>query len=331
MRKLMKRAGVSGVALAMVALAAMPSSVFAADHLDAPGLTSPGGNGQLDVNDLYALKDGSYTALIQTVNPLTAPGTDPGFHSGASYEFRVDQNGTARPDLTYRVTFGAQQAGGEQWLTLSQIPAPMGGSVIAEGWTGTDIAVESGGTIRADVFDDPFFFDLLAFLAVEVNGVPRFFCDGMELDTLAGTNVSGIVLKVPSATVTGGGDDIVGIWARTVVDGDQIDRIGFPAINTVFIPTDVKNKYNETKPRKDVQKFSQYIDAIAPHLTGFLLPDIMPLDTTSGSVFPNGRQPADDVIDTELQLITGDPMAGDCVNGNDVAFPAGFPHLAPKH
>ena len=323
MRKLMKRAGASGVALAMVALAAMPSSVFAADHLDAPGLSSPGGNGQLDVNDLYALKDGSDTGLVMTVNPLTAPGNNPGFDSGAKYEFRVDQNGTARPDLTYRVTFGAQQADGEQWLTLRQIPAPMGGSVIAEGWTGTNIAIEGGGVIRADVFDDPFFFDLIAFLGAD----GRSFCDGMESDTLAGTNVSGIVLKVPSATVTGGGDSQVGVWARTVVDGDQIDRIGFPAINTVFIPTDVKNQYNETKPRKDVQKFSQYLGGLA----GVLLPDILPLDTSSSAGFLNGRQPADDVIDAELQIITGDPTAGDCVDGNDVAFPAGFPYLAAKH
>ena len=103
--------------------------------------------------------------------------------------------------------------------------------------------------------------------------------------------------------------------------------MGFPAINTVFIPTEVKNEYNESLPKNDVANFGQYLGDFA----GTLLPDILPLDTASNAGFLNGRQPADDVIDAELQLITGDPGAGDCVDSNDKAFPAGFPYLAPKH
>lgn len=321
MGKLIKTMGLAVLAVTLVALAAVPGSVSAADHLDAPGLTSPGGDGRLDIADLYAFKDGNSTALIQTVNPLTAPGANPGFDTDTSYEFVVDQDGDAKADKTYKATFGPQQPSGEQWVTLRATPAG-GGSVIAEGWTGTDIPVEGGGLLRVDQFDDPFFFDLLAFLGAG----ERTFCDGMESDTLAGTNVSGIVLKVPSSSVTGG-DPNIGVWARTKNDDGQVDRIGFPAINTVFIPTDVKNQYNETKPRKDAQKFSQYLGDFA----GVLLPDILPLDTDSPAGFLNGRQPADDVIDIELQIITGNPAASDCVDANDVPFPAGFPYLADAH
>jgi hypothetical protein len=323
MGRLIKTLGLSALAVMLVTLAAMPGPVLAADHLDAPGLTSPGGSGRTDIADLYAMKDGSDTALIQTVNPLTAPGTNPGFHQTATYEFVVDQNGDAKDDLTYRVTFGPQQADGRQWLTLQRKPALGGGSIIGEGWTGTDIAIDGGGTVRADQFDDPFFFDLIAFLGAG----GRSFCDGIESDTLAGSNVSAIVLKVPAATVSGAGDSHVGIWARTVLDGAQVDRMGFPAINTVFIPSSVKNQYNATKPRKDIQKFGQYLGPFAD----VLLPDILPLDVSSGAGFLNGRQPSDDVIDAELQIITGDPGAGDCVDGNDKAFPVGFPYLAPKN
>ena len=322
MGKLIKTMGLAALAVTLIALAAVPGSVSAADHLDAPGLSSPGGDGRLDLADLYAFKDGDNTALIQTVNPLTTPGSNPGFETDTSYEFVVDQDGDAKADKTYKATFGPQQPSGQQWVTLQAVPAKGAGSVIAEGWTGTDIPVDGGGLLRVDQFDDPFFFDLIAFLGAG----GRSFCDGMESDTLAGFNVSGIVLKVPSSSITDG-DSSIGVWARTKNDDGQIDRIGFPAINTVFIPTDVKNRYNETKPRKDAQKFGQYLGDFA----GVLLPDILPLDTDSAMGFLNGRQPADDVIDTELQIITGNPNAGDCVDANDLPFPGGFPYLASAH
>ena len=44
-----------------------------------------------------------------------------------------------------------------------------------------------------------------------------------------------------------------------------------------------------------------------------------------------GSVSADDVIDTELQIITGNPAAGDCVDANDVPFRDKFPYLAPAH
>ncbi len=324
MSSIFRKVGLAVLAAGMVVLASMPGTLSAADHLDAPGLSSPAGDGRVDIGDLYAFKDGSHTALIQTVNPLTVPGVDGGFHPDARYEFMVDQSGDAKPDLRYRVEFGPQQADGRQWLTLKQLPARGGGAVIAEGWTGTEIEVEGGGLIQADVFDDPFFFDLLSFL----DGL-NFCTVDPAPDTLAGFNVSAIVLKVPAATVNGGGDPQVGVWARTVLGDEQVDRIGFPAINTVFIPSDVKNTYNETKPRLDTQMFGQYLGDFA----GVLLPDILPLDTSSGDGFGkfNGRQLADDVIDIELDIITGGAIPSDCVDQNDAGFSGTFPYLAPKH
>jgi hypothetical protein len=143
-------------------------------------------------------------------------------------------------------------------------------------------------------------------------------------DFFAGLNVSAIVLEVPSSSL---GPDNIGVWARTELNGDQIDRMGRPAINTVFIPSDSKNAYNESQPRQDAKRFSQFLGDFAP----VLLPDILTVDTSSSAGFLNGRQLADDVIDIELQVITGNPAAGDCVDGNDVAFPGAFPYLAESH
>jgi hypothetical protein len=44
--------------------------------------------------------------------------------------------------------------------------------------------------------------------------------------------------------------------------------------------------------------------------------------------FLNGRALADDVIDAELQLITGNSAASDNVDANDRAFGSAFPYLA---
>jgi len=44
--------------------------------------------------------------------------------------------------------------------------------------------------------------------------------------------------------------------------------------------------------------------------------------------FPNGRRPADDVVDIELQALAGGTPLGDDVDANDVQFRNNFPYLA---
>jgi hypothetical protein len=322
-------------------LVAVPSK--AADHLDAPGLTPPGGDTRLDITDVYAFQspsNPSNTVLVMGVNPLAGVLNDGKFHPGAVYEFRVDSDGDAIENLTYRVTFAALKGSTEQKVTLRKIPGKGGGgpSVLATGQTGQTISIPGGGWIRAGVFDDPFFFDLNAFLAVD-------FCDPGE-NFFAGLNISAIVLEVPSAWL---GGTSVGIWAETVLNKTQIDRMGRPAINTVFIPANVfepsepsqKNAFNAGEPRNDQSDFrGEVVDTLeifygagsstAQALADFLLPDILTVDTSSSAGFPNGRGLADDVIDIELGLVTNGVVTSDCV-ANDSAFSTSFPYLAPAN
>ena len=87
----MKRAILAALALTVLAAAALaavvsggPGSSAAADHVDAPGLTPPGGNLQLDLTDVYAwrARNGN-TVLAMNVNGLTAKGQRPVFASGS--------------------------------------------------------------------------------------------------------------------------------------------------------------------------------------------------------------------------------------------------------
>lgn len=123
----------------------------------------------------------------------------------------------------------------------------------------------------------------------------------------------------------------------------QEDRFGLPAIATVFIPTDLKDAYNQASPSGDAANYKSLIvaklmafgqDATSANgLAGALTPDIQPIDVTQASGFLNGRKPSDDVITAELGLIFGSNAAlnDDHVDANDAPFLATFPYLAGPH
>ena len=306
-------------------LVALPAS--AADHLDGPMAKS---DGRLDITDVYAFQSPSNpanTVLIMNVDPVAGVLSPTTFHPDASYDFKIDANGDAKEDITYKLTFSAV-ANGTQNVLLRRVPASGGGVVLARGQTGANIAVRGGGMLRAGVFDDPFFFDLLAFK----NGLA--FCPGgVGTNFFAGLNVASIVLEVPSSSL---GRNI-GVWARTTLGGQQIDRMGRPAINTVFEHTDAgKDAFNAGIPSHDQRDFHQDVydtlialgnaPGYAEAVTNILLPDILTVDTSSSAGFLNGRQLADDVIDTELSVISSGAINSDCVP-NDSTFSNTFPYL----
>jgi hypothetical protein len=347
MKKFMK-IGVYGLSVLMLlfGLVAVPSQ--AADHLDAPGLTPPGGDTRLDINDVYAFQSPSNSAntvLIMTVNPLAGVLNDGTFHPGASYEIKVDTDGNAKEDLTYKITFSAPNASLQQTLTLRRLSGGGGGSVLASGTTDTNIAVRDGGSVRAGVFDDPFFFDLAAFLSLASGG--SLCPGGIGTNFFTGLNTSAIVLEVPSASLGGN----IGVWARTVLNDQQVDRMGRPAINTVFIPNNVfepagtepsqRNAFNAGKPKHDQRDFrGEVVDTLEIFygpgnptvgvLADILLPDILTVDTSNPAGFLNGRRLQDDVIDAELGIVTNGAVTTDCV-ANDSAFLNSFPYLAPEN
>jgi hypothetical protein len=191
-------------------------------------------------------------------------------------------------------------------------------------------------------------------------------------DTFAGYNVQMIALRVPADLLKGISNNVVGISATTLRQRNThrswkdnpmsagsfapIDRMGVPAINTALIPFARKNEYNRSTTEDDAAgKFANDIVATLQALgtdnthIGILASvavnngDMLRLDTSvansgsqggtnSGAGFPNGRRPADDVIDTILFLVTNGALtSGDNVNANDVLFRDAFPFFAPSH
>ena len=323
-------------------------SVGAADHRDAPALlTENGGDKKLDINDVYVFQspvNSNNTVLVMTVNPFTIPGENPAFSTTGAYEFNIDTNGDAIQDITYSVKFQPLR-GGKQVYSVTEIRRrPQ--FLTRTGQTGRISTILGGIKVTAGLFDDPFFFDLDAFRGRDSTNAVREFNDGSVNDFFEGFNVTAIVMEIPSRLL---GARNIAVWSATT-DGRkqlQVDRMGLPAINTVFIRPNrffkpggnFKNAFNFGHPFFDVADWEEeVIDALvfgfgntesyAAAVAGVVLPDMIPFDTTSSAGFLNGRRLADDVIDAELNIVTNGVLTTDSVDANDNAFRAVFPYLA---
>jgi Domain of unknown function (DUF4331) len=341
--------GALGAAAILTGALAVGTAGGAADHLEAPLVKA---DGRTDLNDVYAFRNGANTVLVMTVNPVAGTLSPTTFDPEATYRFQIDNDGDAKKDATITTRFGAVQPDGSQSVRVSGTSGRD-----TRGVTSSAITIDGGGTAIAGTFDDPFFFDLEAFLGTVKGQGSRAFCDAGARNFFDGLDVSAIVVEVPSSTLTGD-TATIGVWAETADDDGVIDRMGKPAIATVLINDGNEDAYNATKPSKHLSTWGAevsanlqalsgldgdgYDQATADFVTSVLLPDVLTLDTTSDAGFNsgplNGRRLDDDVIDLELAVVTGLFDAGgngpvlttDCV-ANDSAFTTGFPYLAPAN
>ncbi|WP_374689126.1 DUF4331 family protein [Promineifilum sp.] len=342
MKKMRSILVLAGVVMALVfGLAAFGAR--AADHLDAPAVQK---DGRLDINDVYAFVNGENTVLAMTVNPAAGVLSPTTLRSnpGSRYDIVIDNDGDYKGDILLLVRAQKPRPNGAQRLNLYWKDLETGKQRrIAAGMTNKVLPVKTGGQFFAGLRDDPFFFDLQAFRdQVGGAGGSRTFCDADAVDFFAGLNVTGIVVEIPSAQLVGDSDTI-NVWARTSsTNGRSFDRMGKPALNTVFIDSANKDAYNNTEPKDDLSRWGGrfsavlmalggYDQATADSITGLLLPDVLTLDTTSTDGFVgtlNGRQLPEDVIDFELTVVTNGGIPSDCIDANDNMFMDEFPYMA---
>src|SRR5262249_10323519 len=135
----------------------------------------------------------------------------------------------------------------------------------------------SEGRVFAGPRDDGFYVDIgrIFDLANLLGGTPR--------DNVAGYNCHAIALEIPTASLTadkqapkaGASDEnTIGVWAsarrrsvRLLHKGGgesnsgawvQVSRLGLPLVNEALIGLQDKDKYNRTRPAKDVPNFGAY-------------------------------------------------------------------------
>ena len=376
-----------GVGLALSALtmvfAGAPALTHAADHFDAPGsFKSPSNRNDADIADVYAFRSPEFSdrsVLAMTTHPaLGAVTTDPTYGTDVLYNVHVGA-------MTYTFQFYTSIAPGVQPYAVFRSDAGRL-SRLGQGRTNTPAALSTGGRAFAGKVSDPFFFDFAAFnntvqarldqriLPLNLHGeTGRQVCASTTgVDTFANFNTNAIVLEVPSSSLGGGG----GVWAATVksssitASGPTIDRMGRPAINTVFngfkallnegndqdknlfnaIPNPAADATSHTTDghtfHDNVVLVLERFDGVASSLAGIpprpastlnaianiLLPDMLPFNPANPTTDGvfNGRSLRDDVIDNELPLVTNGLVTTDCV-GPHTDYRSTFPFLGAPH
>ena len=350
-----------GLAALVLSVGGLPDSSRAADHLDAPNLTSPGGRSDADINDVYVFPGASAgrTVLVMTTHPLVGVVSSPNYATDIRYKINIDRDGNAVEDEAYVLDFGPV-TGGSQTYKVTRYNGKNArtlahGVVLGSGRRDSSTKLKGNGMAFAGKRSDPFFFDLSAFLdtVAKPNPAGRQFCDANTTDFFASLNTNAIVLEVPTEKIMADSDDpdanggaggAIGVWGSTIGPGGQIDRMGRPASNTVFNVGAAKNTFNAGMPSTDRQNFAAAFKARLAALSGgaytqaqidgivnILLPDMLTYDPSKPVAGPlNGRALADDVIDVELNLVTAGAIPSDCV-GPHSDYQRTFPYLGNPH
>jgi hypothetical protein len=185
------------------------------------------------------------------------------------YEFKIDLDGDAVEDVTYRITFDERDSAGKQRFVLRRIAGAAAadpdaaGTVLARGATGETVTGVNGLRIWAGKAGDPFWIE-----PDVLHAVGHAFQDGTTINLngwdpakaknlFAGHTVYSIVLEVPDAELLAGanGKKRIGVWALATLATDTggwrpINRVGLPMIHPLFTQfnEDLGNRLNAGRP-----------------------------------------------------------------------------------
>ncbi|MFI7633540.1 DUF4331 family protein [Nonomuraea sp. NPDC049400] len=250
-------------------------------HLDSPiSRQDP----RLDITDLYVFRGERGTVFVTNHSHSLAGEDIPrGLHPEGRYEFKIDGNGDAVEDLTYRFTFSNADAGGAQDYELRRLAGPeardafAAGTVIAQGRTGETVELAGGGRVWAGRAGDPFWIE-----ADVLHAVGHAFQDGTIIDLsswnpaeaknlFAGHTVHSIVLELADEELlpVAGKDHRIGVWGLASLATDAggwraINRAGLPMIHPLFtqFDEDLGDRLNMNVPADDIQIHGKQLTAM---------------------------------------------------------------------
>jgi hypothetical protein len=338
------------VLLAMLATAPLTP---AADQRDTSALANFA-RGGVDIGDLYVFRspaNANNTVFIMTLGSFVGAKTKASFKPGVRYEFRIDTNFDFSTDLIFSVRFKEPRANGKQGLIVTVNRGYDSSDELASGDTNTTLPLSGGGQCQAGVFDDPFFFDQTGFDSTFIKGEPGFPRAPGTAKNFYGpnANVLAIVIEIPSVLIAPA-STVLGVWARTVQRGVQLDRCGRPFINLMLIPPvpraddslgDRRKAFNRGLPVNDRAEFGDDMKSVmvnpdgpyhrtepdANALTNLFLPDLLFFQVGNpngfgtfipgGTVLGNGRRLSDDVTDTVFAILTNGAITTDNVRDDN--------------
>jgi hypothetical protein len=336
-------------------------------HLDTPLAAK---TGQLFIDDLYVFPGAASTVLIMDVNSdVNGLHSEPGFHPEARYEFKVHFDGTDYEELTYRMSFGPADSGGQQDLEVHMLTGSDArkdsavGQPLLRGRTG-ETAAADGTRVWAGKVSDSFYIDL-SLLAIVNGAVAKGTAPDLASwnpkkakNSFAGTTVRTIVLEVPHSHPQLRPGAEAGVWCTTKLATDarrwrQVNRAGFPMMWPIFWPDDTRfdNPANTRHPSEDAAGDGSHLagqvaavaaasgtsddpqgygEMVARELYPDLLPYVIGTPATFGFAARNGRTLADNAPEVMLSLVAGTAVP----SGLSPATTSGqrsseFPYLIP--
>jgi len=248
-------------------------------HLDSPIARQ---DIRLDITDLYVFRGETGTVFVINVcHSIFGPIPAPGYHPEGMYEFKVDLNGDAIEDITYRLTFNERDMHGRQTYTVRRlidadaVDPEAAGTLVAQGTTGEILSTASGLRVWAGKAGDPFWIE-----PDVLHAVGHAFQDGTSINLsgwdasraknlFAGHTVYSIVLEVPDNELLAEAGDTrrIGVWAVSTLATDaggwrSINRVGLPMIHPLFTQynEDLGNRLNAGRPADD---FATYGAAVS--------------------------------------------------------------------
>lgn len=273
-----------------VLLAGLTGAAMASDHADTSALVAAGRH-DARIGDFYVFRREDNIVLAMTIVGKTPEPTQAfRFGSDVAYRFLIDRGAGVRFD------------GSDQTRLF--------GGIIAD-----------PSAIREDVVIDVRFADDGSH-RVEVSGLRPGTDAGLTFfaglrdepfirSIVIGRNIAAIVVEVPLRRVIAETDPPVLLaWAATDVAGlgGGQDDLGGRAYRSMLT-----EGLNSLHPSLHLSTLGE-------------APDVVILDTSRPTAFPNGRALTDDVVDL-LGRQDGEPFP----SANDVPFLDSFPYLAPPH
>ena len=253
-------------------------------HLDSPIARQ---DIRLDITDLYVFRGQTGTVFVINVcHSIFGPIPAPGYHPEGMYEFKIDLNGDAIEELTYRFNFAERDKNGNQAYSVRRLRGADAtnphaeGTVIAQGITPETLSRPNGLRVWAGRAGDPFWIE-----PDVLHAVGHAFHDGTTVDLagwdpsraknlFAGQTVYSIVLEVPDSELLegAGGNRRIGVWAVATLATDaggwrSINRVGLPMIPPLFAQynEDLGNRLNAGRPADD---FATWGAGIAKSIAG---------------------------------------------------------------
>lgn len=221
-------------AVACISTAGVIRLARGSDHQDTPDVEL---NPASDMTDVYAFPGSSPDRIVLVLNSWAfitpAQTTNSYFDPDLLYQFKIDNDTDGREDRVIQVTFkgsGANQTVEVRGPVAPPVAGAMGNTVaqVAPAVTGAINGVlgSAGGMqVFAGWRDDPFFIDLEQFFRIipdrkPVTGPLAQLPDAPTasafrnpgVDYTSGFNVLSIVIELPVASLTAGGNPRIGVW-----------------------------------------------------------------------------------------------------------------------